>query len=38
MDTAIRPTAGTSFPLPPADLESLGFRKDQIDQLYQSIG
>ena len=28
MDTAIRPAAGTNFPLPSADLDSLGFRSD----------
>src|SRR5215813_11668760 len=37
MDTAIRQTAGTSFPLPSADLESLGFRKSQIDRLIALI-
>ena len=37
MDTAIRPTAGTNFPLPSADLESLGFRKSQIDRLIALI-
>jgi CubicO group peptidase (beta-lactamase class C family) len=31
MDTAIRSEAG--FPLPLADLDSLGFRRDQIDRL-----
>lgn len=35
MDTAIRPE--TSFPLPQADLESLGFRKSQIDRLVELI-
>ncbi len=35
MDTAIRPE--TSFPLPPADLESLGFRTGQIDRLIELI-
>jgi CubicO group peptidase (beta-lactamase class C family) len=35
MDTAIRP--GTSFPLQQADLESLGFRKSQIDRLIELI-
>ena len=35
MDTAIRPE--TSFPLPQADLESLGFRKNQIDRLIELI-
>src|SRR5215831_1077115 len=37
MDTAIRQAAGTSFPLPSADLESLGFRKSQIDRLIALI-
>src|ERR1051325_10751746 len=37
MDTAIRQTAGTTFPLPSADLESLGFRKSQIDRLIALI-
>ncbi len=37
MDTAIRPAEGTSFPLPPADLESSGFRKSQIDRLIALI-
>ena len=37
MDTAIRPTAGANFPLPSADLESLGFRKGQIDRLIALI-
>ncbi|MGE5151538.1 MAG: hypothetical protein ACM3II_15565, partial [Rhodospirillaceae bacterium] len=32
MDTAIR-TDVHSFPLPTADLESLGFRKNQIERL-----
>ena len=35
MDTAIRPE--TSFPLPQADLESLGFRRSQIDRLIELI-
>ena len=35
MDTAIRPE--TSFPLPQADLDSLGFRKSQIDRLIELI-
>ena len=35
MDTAIRPE--TSFPLPQADLNSLGFRKNQIDRLIELI-
>ena len=35
MDTAIRPE--TSFPLPQADLDSLGFRKNQIDRLIELI-
>jgi CubicO group peptidase (beta-lactamase class C family) len=33
MDTAIRTDSATSFPLPQSDLESLGFRKNQIDRL-----
>ena len=37
MDTAIRPSTGASFPLPSADLESLGFRKNQIDRLVALI-
>jgi CubicO group peptidase (beta-lactamase class C family) len=41
MDTAIRPSTGhtttTSFPLPAADLESLGFAKSQIDRLIALI-
>src|SRR5215475_7593325 len=37
MDTAIRPTTAASFPLPSADLESLGFRKSQIDRLIALI-
>ena len=35
MDTAIRPE--TSFPLPQADVESLGFRRSQIDKLVELI-
>ncbi len=35
MDTAIRPETG--FPLPQADLDSLGFRKSQIDRLIDLI-
>jgi CubicO group peptidase (beta-lactamase class C family) len=35
MDTAVRPE--TSFPLPQADLDSLGFRKGQIDRLIELI-
>ena len=37
MDTAIRQIAGTTFPLPSADPESLGFRKEQIDRLIKLI-
>jgi CubicO group peptidase (beta-lactamase class C family) len=37
MDTAIRPSTGTSFPLPATDLESAGFRKSQIDRLIALI-
>jgi hypothetical protein len=36
MDTAIR-TDALGFPLPTADLESLGFRKNQIDRLIELI-
>jgi len=36
MDTAIR-TDAPSFPLPPADPDSLGFRKNQIDRLIELI-
>ena len=35
MDTSIRPE--TSFALPQADLDSLGFRKNQIDRLIELI-
>jgi CubicO group peptidase (beta-lactamase class C family) len=35
MDTAMRPK--TSFPLPQADLDSLGFRRSQIDRLIDLI-
>src|SRR5207247_8524399 len=37
MDTAIRHTAGATFPLPSAELESLGFRKSQIDRVLALI-
>jgi CubicO group peptidase (beta-lactamase class C family) len=40
MDTDIRPAptnTGTSFPLPQADLDSLGFRSGQIDRLIALI-
>lgn len=33
MDTTIRTEPATGFPLPSADLESLGFRREQIDRL-----
>ncbi|MSP76443.1 MAG: class A beta-lactamase-related serine hydrolase [Rhodospirillaceae bacterium] len=33
MDTTIRTDSATGFPLPSADLESLGFRLEQIDRL-----
>lgn len=33
MDTTIRTEPATGFPLPSADLESLGFRLEQIDRL-----
>ena len=33
MDTTIRTEAAAGFPLPSADLESLGFRTEQIDRL-----
>ncbi len=36
MDTAIR-TDALGFPLPATDLESLGFRKNQIDRLIELI-
>lgn len=36
MDTAIR-TDAQNFPLPPTDLDSAGFRKDQIDRLFELI-
>jgi CubicO group peptidase (beta-lactamase class C family) len=36
MDTAIR-TDAHSFPLPATDLESAGFRKDQINRLFELI-
>ena len=36
MDTAIRPDTA-AFPLPAADLDSLGFRKDQINRLIELI-
>src|SRR3954462_3003938 len=36
MDTAIR-TDALSFPLPPTDLDSAGFRKDQINRLIELI-
>src|SRR4030088_968980 len=35
--TAIRPEAATNFPLPQADLESLGFRRQQIARLVALI-
>ena len=37
MDTAIRPRSATNFPLPHADLDSLGFRQQQIDRLIALI-
>ena len=37
MDTAVRPQAATNFPLPEADLDSLGFRRQQIDRLIALI-
>ena len=33
MDTAIRSQPAAGFPLPAADLDSLGFRREQIDRL-----
>ena len=33
MDTVTLPQQSRSFPLPQADLEQLGFRKNQIDRL-----
>lgn len=37
MDTTIVTQPVTEFPLPPADLESLGFRRGQIDRLVALI-
>lgn len=37
MDTTIVTQPVTGFPLPPADLESLGFRRGQIDRLVALI-
>src|SRR3954469_8757747 len=37
MDTTIRTEAVTGFPLPSADLESLGIRREQIDRLMALI-
>lgn len=37
MDTTIVTPPVTGFPLPPADLESLGFRRGQIDRLVALI-
>ena len=34
---AARPQTATKFPLPQADLESLGFRKEQVDRLIKLI-
>ena len=34
---ARRPQTATNFPLPQADLESLGFRRQQIDHLVALI-
>jgi CubicO group peptidase (beta-lactamase class C family) len=36
-DTPIRPQSATNFPLPQADLESLGFRRPQIERLIELI-
>ncbi len=33
MATAMRTEPATGFPLPSADLASLGFRREQIDRL-----
>ncbi|HZP99260.1 MAG TPA: serine hydrolase domain-containing protein [Reyranella sp.] len=38
MDTTVSPQIATKFPLPSADLESLGFRRGQIDRLIALIG
>jgi CubicO group peptidase (beta-lactamase class C family) len=38
VDTAITAQAAPKFPLPDADLESLGFRRSQIDRLVALIG
>jgi hypothetical protein len=35
--TAARPQAATNFPLPLADLDSLGFRRQQVDRLIALI-
>src|SRR3954465_408753 len=37
MDTVTLPQQSTGFPLPQADLDSLGFRKNQIEQLITLI-
>ena len=37
MDTVTRPPQSGAFPLPAADLESLGFRRGQIDRLIALI-
>ena len=38
MDTTISPQTAAKFPLPMADLDSLGFRRQQIDRLIALIG
>ena len=37
MDTALRPQAATNFPLPEADLDSLGFRRQQTTGVLHHI-
>jgi len=37
VETGIRPLGATNFPLPHADLESLGIRREQIDRLIALI-
>ena len=37
MDTVTLPQQSSRFPLPQADLDSLGFRKNQIEQLIALI-
>jgi CubicO group peptidase (beta-lactamase class C family) len=37
IETETRPQSATNFPLAPADLDSLGFRREQIDRLIALI-